>query len=215
VLTVWGRRSAFNVQKVMWLVAELGIEHRRVEAGGQFGGLDAPAFRAMNPTGRIPVIDDAGTIVWESHTILRYLAARHGDGGFWSTRADERSRVERWMDWSQTTLQPDFVTGVFWGFYRTPEAQRDWPVLREKIASCGRHFQLLDRVLADQEFLAGDALTLADLPAGACLYRYFELDIERPALPRVEAWYRRLRARPAYQEHVMVPFTELRGRLDY
>jgi len=215
MLTIWGRRSSFNVQKVMWLVGELRIEHRRVDAGGQFGGLDTREFRTMNPHGRVPVIDDKGKVVWESHAILRYLAARYGQHQFWSEDAGERSQADRWMDWAQTALQPDFLTGVFWGFYRTPESQRNWPAIREKIARCAVHFQLLDRVLADRRYLSGDALSLADIPAGTSLFRYFGLDLERPSLPHVEAWYDRLRERPAYREHVMVPFTELRGRLDY
>ena len=107
MLTVWGRRSSFNLQKVMWLVGELGLEHRHIEAGGRFGDLDTPEFTAMNPHGRVPVIDDDGTIVWESHAILRYLAARHGR--FWSDDPGARSQVDRWMDWSQTALQPDFL----------------------------------------------------------------------------------------------------------
>jgi glutathione S-transferase len=215
MLTVWGRRSSFNVQKVMWLVGELGIEHRHVQAGGEFGGLDTPEFRAMNPTGRVPVIDDDGTIVWESHAILRYLAACHGGGRFWSQDPGERSQPDRWMDWSQTALQPDFLLGVFWGFYRTPESQRDWSAIRDKIARCARHFQLLDRALADRPYLGGNSLTLADIPAGTALYRYFELDIARPSVRNVDAWYRRLQERPAYRESVMIPFGELRGRLDY
>jgi glutathione S-transferase len=215
MLTVWGRRSSFNLQKVTWLVGELGLEHRHIEAGGRFGGLDTPEFRAMNPNGRVPVIDDDGTIVWESHAILRYLAARYGQGRFWSNDAAERSQVDRWMDWSQTVLQPDFLMGVFWGFYRTPESQREWPAIREKVSRCARHFQLLDKMLADRRFLCGNSLSLADVPAGTSLYRYFELEIERPSVPNVEAWYRRLQDRPAYREHVMVPFGELRGRLDY
>ncbi len=84
MLTIWGRRSSFNLQKVMWLVGELQVEHRHIELGGQFGGLDTPEFLAMNPHGRIPVIDDQGTVVWESHAILRYLAARFGGKSFWS-----------------------------------------------------------------------------------------------------------------------------------
>jgi glutathione S-transferase len=214
MLTVWGRRSSFNLQKVMWLVGELALAHRHIEAGGRFGGLDTPEFRAMNPHGRVPVIDDHGVIVWESHTILRYLAARYGRGWFWSDDAGARSEVERWMDWSQTTLQPDFLMGVFWGFYRTPELQRNWPAIRDKVARCAQHFRLLDRMLADRPFLAGNAMSLADIPAGTSLYRYFELDIERPSVSNVEAWYRRLQDRPAYRAHVMVPFGELSGRLD-
>jgi glutathione S-transferase len=119
------------------------------------------------------------------------------------------------MDWSQTALQPDFLMGVFWGFFRTPEPERDLSAIRDKVARCARHFRLLDQMLADRRFLGGDALTLADIPAGTCLYRYFELDIERPSVPNVEAWYGRLRERHAFREHVMVPFAELRGRLAY
>src|SRR5712675_583425 len=84
MLKVWGRRSSFNVQKVMWLIGELGLEHQHIDAGGRSGGLDISAFLAMNPHGRVPVIQDGDATVWESHAILRYLAARHGAGHFWS-----------------------------------------------------------------------------------------------------------------------------------
>jgi glutathione S-transferase len=107
------------------------------------------------------------------------------------------------------------MTGVFWGFYRTPEPQRNWPVIRDNISRCARHFQLLDSMLGDRAFLCGDSLTLADIPAGTSLYRYFEVEIARPTIPNVEAWYRRLQEHPAYRDNVMVPFDELRGRLDY
>jgi glutathione S-transferase len=215
MLTVWGRRSSFNLQKIMWFVGELGIQHRRIEAGGQFGGLDTPEFMAMNPHGRIPVINDNGTIVWESHAILRYLAACYGRGTFWTDDAAKRSLSDRWMDWSQTALQPDFLIGVFWGFYRTPEPQRDLPEIKKSIDRCASHFQLLDRVLAGQQFMLGNQLSLADITIGTNLYRYFNIEIERPALPNVEEWYRRLQDRPAYRKHVMVPFGELCGRLTY
>lgn len=215
MLRIWGRASSFNVQKVMWLVGELGLEHEHIPAGGRFGGLDAPDFLAMNPHGRVPVIDDDGTVVWESHAILRYLAARSGRDGFWPGDAAGRSRADSWMDWSQTALQPDFIEGVFWGFYRTPEGLRDVPAVMASILRCSDHMRLLDRWLDGRSYLLGAELSLADIPAGAILYRYFELDIERPRVPRVEAWYDRLRSRPAYRRHVMVPFDELYGRLDY
>jgi glutathione S-transferase len=215
MLKLWGRRSSFNLQKVKWLLGELELPHEHIPAGGSFGGLDDPAFLAMNPHGRVPVIDDDGMIVWESHTILRYLAAKFGRDRFWFDDAGERSLSERWMDWSQATLQPDFLIGVFWGLYRTPEEQRNWPAIRAKVAASTRHFQLLDRALSDRPYLCGDSLTLADIPVATSLYRYFGIEIERPAVPNVEGWYRRLQQRPAYREHVMIPFGELRGRVDY
>jgi len=212
MLQVWGRRSSFNVQKVMWLIGELGLPHHHIDAGGQFGGLDDPAFLAMNPHGRIP---DGDAIVWESHTILRYLAARFGGGRFWSDDAATRARVEAWMDWSQTALQPDFLDGVFWGFFRTPAPQRNWPAIRAALARCEIHFGKLDRLLDGRPFLLGETLSLADMTAGTSLYRYFGLDIERPSLPQVERWYRTLQQRIGFRDHVMIPFEELRGRLDY
>jgi glutathione S-transferase len=215
MLQVWGRRSSFNVQKVMWLIGELGLPHHHIDAGGQFGGLDDPAFLAMNPHGRVPVIRDGDAIVWESHTILRYLAAQYGGDGFWSDDAATRARVEGWMDWSQTVLQPDFLVGVFWAFFRTPEDKRNWTAIRAALARCAVDFGKLDRLLDGSSFLLGETLSLADISAGTSLYRYFGLEIERPPLPQVERWYRTLQQRIAFREHVMIPFEELRGRLDY
>lgn len=138
MLTIWGRRNAFNVQKVMWLVGELGIEHRHRPAGGNFGLNDTPEFLAMNPHGRIPVIDDDGTVVWESHSILRFLAARYGRPDFWSDDPGTRSDADRWMDWAQTSLQPAFLNGVFSGFFRTPPALRDAVRIEQSIALCAQ-----------------------------------------------------------------------------
>ena len=214
MLKIWGRRSAFNVQKVLWLIDELSLPHDHIDAGGSFGGLDDPAFRAMNPHGRVPVIDDDGVVVWESHTILRYLAARHGAGTLWAADPGERSRADRWMDWTLATLQRDFMD-LFWGFYRTPEDKRNWPMIDQRIERCAAHFRLLDGHLAGHPWLAGDDFTIADIPAGTTLYRYFEIDVARPDVPHVEAWYARLAERPAYRAHVMRPFDELYGRLDY
>ncbi|HYY38767.1 MAG TPA: glutathione S-transferase [Xanthobacteraceae bacterium] len=215
MLTVYGRKSSFNVQKVMWLIGELGLVHEHVELGGAYGGLDTPEFRAMNPHGRVPVVDDNGTIVWESHAILRYLAACYNRGQFWSEDAAQRSLSDRWMDWSQSTLQPDFLNGVFWAYYRTPAPQRDMAAVDEKVRRCGQHFLLIDSILAGRQFLLGQQLSLADIAIGTSLYRYFNIDIARPALPNVEQWYGVLQARPAYRAHVMVPFEQLRGRLAY
>ena len=128
---------------------------------------------AMNPHGRVPVIADDGTIVWELHVILRYLAARYGKHQFWSHDPSARARVDTWMDWAQTSLQPDFLMGVFWAFYRTPDHARNWEAIRAKIARCAQHFRLLDRILSDRLYLCANSISLADIPAGTALYRYF------------------------------------------
>jgi glutathione S-transferase len=215
MLKVWGRANSINVQKAMWAIGELGIEHERIDAGGIFGGLDTPRFRAMNPNARVPVIDDDGAIVWESHAIVRYLAAKYGAGSLWPSDPAERSLSDRWMDWTIADLQPAFVGGVFWNFYRTPAERRNWPAIRQAVSRSAALFQLLDRHLEGRVFLAGDRPTIGDIAAGAQLYRYFQLEIERPALRHVEAWYGRLRERPAYRQHVMIPFDDLRGRLEF
>jgi glutathione S-transferase len=119
-----------------------------------------------------------------------------------------------WTDWTLADLQPAFI-GLFWNLYRTPEEQRNWNLIRQGIARSAILFQLLDRYLGAQAFIAGDTLTMGDIPAGAQLYRYFELEIDRPSLPSVEAWYARLQEREAYRTHVMVSFEDLKGRRSF
>ncbi|BBK43199.1 glutathione S-transferase [Allostella vacuolata] len=211
---LWGRRNSFNVQKVAWLLGELGLPHAHVEAGGAFGGLDEPAFRAMNPHGRVPVLEEDGLVLWESHTILRYLAAAHGGPAWWPADPARRAMADRWMDWAQASLQPAFMD-LFWGWYRTPAPQRNEARIADASRRCDGFYALLDRELAGRPWLAGDGFTLADIPAGASLFRWFAMELPRPALPHLEAWYARLAARPAYREHVMRPFDELKGRTDY
>jgi glutathione S-transferase len=209
MLRVWGRRNSINVQKVMWAIGELGLAHEHIDAGG----LDTNEFGQLNPNRRVPVIDDGGTVIWESHAIVRYLATRYGAGTLAPEDPGVRAQSDMWTDWALADLQPTFHGGVFWGFYRVPEAQRNWPMIRQAIARSAILFRLLDRHLEGRDFLAGDALTFGDIPAGTLLYRYFTLEIDRPALPNVEAWYERLKAREAYRTHVMVPYDDLKGRL--
>jgi glutathione S-transferase len=211
---VWGRTNSINVQKVMWAVGAAGVEYARIDAGGPFGGLDTEEFGALNPNRRIPVIDDDGTVVWESHAIVRYVAAKYGTGSLWPEDPGARARSDMWMDWAATDLQPA-VIGAFWNFYRTPEAERNWKLIRQGVARSAILFQLLDRHLETSDFIAGDRLTMGDIPAGAQLFRYFTLEIDRPHLPNVERWYARLQEQEAYRSHVMVAFDDLYGRIKF
>lgn len=204
MLKIWGRRDSFNLQKVMWCVAELGIPHQRIDAGGAHGVTDTPEYLAMNPNGRVPTIDDDGFILWESNAIVRYLAAKHGIGTL--CPADERRRADadRWMTWQSATvgavMRPLIIT-----MFRTVPDERDPDTVAAQVAAAGRLWAMLDARLADGDFILGEALTMADIPIGAYAWRWFSVDAERPDLPHLATWYERLTARPAYREHVMVP----------
>jgi glutathione S-transferase len=212
MLRIWGRSNSVNVQKVMWAVGELGLPHERVDAGGAFGGLDTEEFADLNPNRRVPVIDDGGTVIWESHAILRYLAAKYGEGTLAPGDPGLRAQSDMWTDWVLADLQPAFIGGVFWNFYRTPEEKRKWQLIRQGVARSAVLFRMLDRHLERRDYIAGATLTFGDIPAGVQLYRYFTLAIDRPELPNVEAWYARLQQRDAYRTHVMVPYDDLYGR---
>ena len=206
MLKVWGRNNSINVQKVMWTVAELGLEHERIDAGGRFGGLDTPEYGALNPNRLVPVIEDGDVVVWESNAIVRYLAARHGAAGLWPADPALRAQADQWMDWKITSLQPD-MTVVFWGLVRTPPEQRDTARIESAAERLGRTFAVLDEHLAGRHFVAGDHLTMGDIPVGAACYRYHALPIKRPPLPGLESWYARLQEREAFHSHVMIPLT--------
>ena len=118
------------------------------------------------------------------------------------------------MDWSLATLQPDFMA-LFWGHFRTPEGSRDARAIDDALARCERHFQILDDHLKTRKFLAGNEFTMGDIPAGTTLYRYFGMGVPVAKPTHVWAWYERLQERPPFQGSIMIPFEELRGRLEY
>ena len=214
MITLWGRKNSINVQKALWTLAELALPFEHVDAGGDAGGLDVPAFRAMNPHGRVPVLKDSETAIWESNTIVRYLAADYSSGELCPADPLQRARCEQWMDWTLATLQPA-IGGLFWAFYRTPAAQRDLALVRRLEVDSARALETLDRWLSTHRHMAGDAFSMADIPAGVLMFRHFALEIERPAVPAVEAWRQRLAERAPYREMVMRPFDELYGRLAF
>ena len=210
-ITIWGRRSSCNVQKALWALEEVGVDYLRIDAGGDFGGLDTPEFLAMNPTGQIPVLRDGDVTVWESDAIVRYLAARYGEDTLWSEDPAERTRVDQWMSWATMSLYPDWID-LFWKLVRTPPDRRDLAAIRGHAERTAARLTFLDHQLTDRPYIAGDKFTIADIPAGMVLYRWFEMELDRPSLPNVEAWYQRLRLRPSYMKSICIPFDDLKGR---
>jgi glutathione S-transferase len=213
-LTLWGRLSSCNVQKAMWLLEELALPYAHVNAGGDFGGLDDPAYIAMNPHGRVPTLKDGEVVVWESEAILRYLAARYGAPALWSDDAAERAAVDQWLAWTAAALYRDWID-LFWARVRTPPERQDAETIEALRHRTADRYGFLDSQLAARPYIAGDAFSLADIAAGMTLYRWYEMPIERPALPRLEAWYARLRERPAYRKAVCIPFDDLRSKLAF
>ena len=213
-ISLWGRRSSCNVQKALWLLEELALPFDHIEAGGDFGGLDDPAFRRMNPHGRVPTLKDGDLVVWESEAILRYLAARYGAPDFWSADPAERATVDQWLAWTAASLYRDWID-LFWRLVRTPPARQDAQAIEGHRQRTAERYAFLDGQLATRPYLAGERFSLADIAAGMTLYRWYEMPIERPALPHLEAWYERLRARPVYQQAVCIPFDDLQGKLTF
>ena len=213
-LTLWGRLSSCNVQKAVWVLEELSLPYKRIDAGGSFGGLDDPAYRALNPHGKVPTLRDDHTVVWESDAIVRYLAARYGQGRLWPEDPVARAEVDQWLAWANTALYRDWID-LFWMCVRTPPDQQDAAGIEARRQRTAERLATLDGQLATRPFVCGEVLSLADIAAGMTLYRWFEMPIDRPALPQLAGWYDRLRERPAYLKAVCVPFDDLRGKLAF
>lgn len=207
MITVWGRKNSSNVQKALWVLAELGKPFERHDVGGAFGGLDTPEYIAMNPNQRIPtLVDNDGTVLWESNAIVRYLCSRYRVGTLWPDDPVTRAFADMWMDWQVSTVLPD-MTPVFWGLVRTAPEDRDMKAIQEGAERLNQVFARLDGWLADKSYVAGDSFTMGDIPVGVFTWRYSQLDIVRPSLPHLEAWHDRLQTRPAFQEHIMQPLS--------
>lgn len=205
-LKIWGRRNSINVQKVMWTVAELGLQAEQIDAGMQHGVVDEPWFGTRNPNRLVPTIDDDGFTLWESNVIVRYLAAKHGHGTLMPDDLATRATAEMWMDWQQNTIMLG-LSPLFLGLIRTPAEKRDAAAVRAGAESVEAAMRILDQQLAGRSYLIADHLTVADVPVGCCAHRWYALPIHRPQLRHLRAWYERLTLRAAFAEHVMLPLT--------
>ena len=205
MLKIWGRVNSVNVKKALWAAEELGLNYERVDAGLQFGVNKTPEYLKMNPTGLVPTIDDDGFVLWESHSIVRYLAAKHATGALYPAELRARADAERWMDWAFTFQNA--MRNVFWGLIRTPPEKRDPQAIEEGRRKSIELLAIPESVLSGRRYLTGDAFTMGDIPFGCELQRYMRVPIERPPMPAVEAWFERLRERPAFRKIVDIPLT--------
>lgn len=196
MLHIWGRMSSLNVRKVVWAAQEVGVPFARTDAGMAFGVVHTPEYRALNPNGVVPTLQDGDLVLWESNVIVRYLCARYAPDTLYPQDLAQRFDAERWMDWQQTTFvgpgSPAFMQWI-----RTPADQRDPQLIAKSVAAVEPLLARLDAHLAKRAYMAGDSFTMADIPIGCDVHRWFGLPQPRPDLPHLQRWFDSILQRPA------------------
>lgn len=206
MLKIWGRANSINVQKVLWTCEELQIPYERIDAGGAFGRTKETYYLARNPTGLVPMIEDGGIALWESNSIVRYLASRHPEAGICPADPVLYARAGAWMDWQLGTLWPPVRT-LFQQLIRTAPGERNQTIIDRARTEAASHLETLENALSSAAFVAGDNFTIGDVPVGAVVYRWCALELIRPTYPAIAEWYKRLTERPAFMRTVMKPLS--------
>jgi glutathione S-transferase len=207
-LKIWGRANSVNVQKVLWCLAELDLGYERINAGMAFGRNRDPDYLAMNPNGRVPTLVDGDFVLWESNSIMRYLVSAYGaDSPLYPQAPRRRAGVDRWLDWTLSTVQP-VDRPVFWALVRTPVEQRDMVAIQKDVDAEAVQWQIADAQLASRRFIEGDDFTLADIAIGAYARRWFGVEgVSKPQLPHLERWFAQFASRPGFQQFIAPPMS--------
>jgi glutathione S-transferase len=208
MLKIWGRANSVNVQKLLWCCDELSLPFERVDAGLQFGRVNDPDYRELNPNGQIPTLVDGTFVLWESNAILRYLAMQYGaSSSLYPADPKLRASIDRWLDWSLSTLVPA-ERPVFLALVRTPPAERDMEALAANVKTLIARWKIIDGHLQGRFHLEGDRFTIADIVLGAFAKRWFGVEgIDRPPMPSLQRWYQRLTQRAAFKKYIDLPLT--------
>jgi len=203
MIKIWGRNTSSNVQKAMWGVGELGLPHSRIDIGGSFGKNKEPPYLAMNPNGLVPTLEeDDGFLLWESNSIVRYLAGKHDKSGALEPKdAKQRALASQWMDWQLSVVAPA-IHAAFWGLIRTAPEKRDMAAIKTSQDKTTTAMEMLDAQLAKTQFVAGPAFSYGDIPVGVMCYRYRQLVPGRPPTPHLDRWYDAISKRKAFQDNV-------------
>jgi len=207
-LKIWGRANSVNVQKVLWCLRELDLAYERIDAGMQFGRTHEPDYLAMNPNARVPTMVDGDYVLWESNSIMRYLClAYRADSPIYPREPRRRAAVDRWLDWTLSTVQP-VDRPVFWALVRTAPEKRDMAAIQKDADAGAEVWRIADRYLSTRRFIEGDDFTLADIALGAYARRWFGVEgIVKPQFQHLERWFAQFASRPGFVQFVGVPMS--------
>jgi len=202
MIKIWGRNTSSNVQKVMWAIGEIGLPHERIDVGGAFGKNREATYLAMNPNGLVPTLEEEdGFLLWESNSIVRYLAAKHKSAVLEPADLRTRANASKWMDWQLSVAAPA-IFGVFWGMIRTPPEKRNYAEIEDSKKKTTAAMAMVDGQLAKTAYLASDTFSYGDIPVAIMAYRYRQLVPDRPPFPHFERWYAAISSRPAFKAQV-------------
>src|SRR3954453_16589991 len=207
-IRIWGRANSVNVQKVLWCLRELDVGYERIDAGMAFGRNHDPDYLAMNPNGRIPTLADGDFVLWESNSIMGYLVLAYGKGSpIYPAAPRQRAAVDRWLDWTLSTLQP-VDRPVFWALVRTPVEKRDLVAIQKDADAETIQWRIVDNQLTSRRFVEGNDFTLADIALGAYARRWFGVEgISKPALPHLARWFAQFSTRPGFRKFLSPPMS--------
>jgi glutathione S-transferase len=207
-LTIWGRANSVNVQKVLWCLRELDLAYERIDAGMAFGKNTEPEYLAMNPNARVPTMVDGDFVLWESNSIMRYLAMTYGPASpIYPQEPKRRAAIDRWLDWTLSMMQP-VDRPVFWALVRTPVEKRDMAVIQRDVDAEAVQWRIVDAQVATRRFIEGDDFSIADIALGAFARRWFGVEgVSKPRLTNLERWFAQLTGRPGFQQFIAPPMT--------
>ncbi len=195
MIRLLGRATSGNVQKVVFLLEEMGLPYRREDYGRQFDNTGGEYLK-FNPSGKVPTLVDGAAVIWESNTILRYLAAKNGSP-LYPADPEKRSHIERWMDWLLASLNAPYV-GIFKEAKKAPaERAGSWTPDANELAT---QLKLLDGQLAKQPYLAGSEFSIADISFAPIIARCLDFPVDLPPLAHLKEWRERIAARAAFRK---------------
>jgi glutathione S-transferase len=202
MLKILGRANSFNVRKVLWLCEEIGIPFEREDFGRGYKPTNTPEFLKINPMAQVPAVIDGEIVLRESNTILRYLAAKHQATDLYPPELVARARIEQWMDWVAYDATHALRGAFLGGQLQEPPWNNPWFVSQGRKDLTHLMGLLNDELQAKRPFLLGARFTLADIPVGLVVNRWYCLaGLDRPDLPALQRYYDRLSERPAYRKH--------------